>query len=128
MLRHLAIFSKAGDIERILKGEKTVEVRLSQDKIPPYGKVQKDDEILLKSVGDKVVGLVLVENVLYYDNLNPEKISRLRKEYYSEVGMGEDFWNKRANYASLIFFRKPKRFLTSLKLNKKDRRGWVVLT
>lgn len=127
MSRHLAIFSKKEDVERILRGEKTVEVRLSQDKIPPYGQVKKEDEILLKAASGRILGRVSVENVLYYDNLDPEKIARLRKEYYTEVGMPEDFWNKKANFVSLIFLRKPKRFLTPLKSKKKDRRGWMVL-
>lgn len=128
MSKHLAIF--VGDyIEKILKGEKTIESRLSKDKIAPYCKINKGDEILLKQSGGLIIGKVEVDNVLYYENLNPETIAKLRKEYNSEILAEEKYWSDRANcrYASLIFLIKPNRFLTPLKSKKHDRRAWVVL-
>lgn len=126
-MKHLAIF--IGDaIEKILKGEKTVEGRFTLDKIIPFGSIKKDDEILLKQAGGNIIGRVEVDNVLFYENLSGEAIGKLRKEYCQEMCANDDWWKSKAHsrYASLIFLKKPIRFLASLKSKKKDRRSWVI--
>ena len=128
MAKHLAVF--VGDaVEKILKGEKTVELRLALSKIAPYGQIKKEDAILLKESGDKVLGQVSVDNVLFYENLDGEMIGRLRKEYTTETGLPDEFWQRKANarYASIIFLKNPRRFLTPLKIKKKNRRPWIIL-
>ncbi|OGD65970.1 hypothetical protein A3F08_00630 [Candidatus Berkelbacteria bacterium RIFCSPHIGHO2_12_FULL_36_9] len=127
-MKHLAIF--VGDaIEKILKGEKTIEGRFNIDKILPYNKIQKGDEVLLKQSGRDIIGVIEVENVLFYENLDGEAIGKLRKEYGKELAVGDDFWRQKAKarYASLIFLKCPKRFLAPLKSQKHDRRTWVLL-
>lgn len=128
MSRHLAIF--IGDaIEKILKGEKTIEGRFSINKIIPYLEVKKEDEIFLKQSGGLIVGKATVDNVLYYEGLDGEAIGKLRKEYSREMQVEESFWQSKASakYASLFFLKKPERFLAPIKDKKKDRRPWVVL-
>ncbi|TSC97494.1 MAG: hypothetical protein CEN88_7 [Candidatus Berkelbacteria bacterium Licking1014_2] len=128
-MKHLAIFVGRA-IEEILAGNKTVEGRLTNAKIPPYMKVAKDDEILLKQSGGKIIGRVMADNVLYYDNLTPEAVGSLRKEYGEEMMVGDEFWQKKAKarLATIIFLKKPQRFLAPLKDKKKDRRPWVILS
>jgi ASC-1-like (ASCH) protein len=128
MAKHLAIF--VGDyIKQILSGTKTIEVRLSQEKIVPYGAIAKGDEILLKKSGREILGAVEVDNVLFYENLTPELIGRIRKEYNKELNVDNNFWQAKANsrYASLIFLKNPRRFLAPMKFRKKDRRPWVII-
>ncbi|MBI2263139.1 hypothetical protein HY373_02085 [Candidatus Berkelbacteria bacterium] len=127
MARHYAIFV-GNAIEKILKSEKTLEGRFTQDKIPPYGCLAKGDVIFLKQAGGLVVGKVEVDNVLFFNDLDGEKIGRLRKEYSDDLGVSEDFWivKQNARFASIIFLKNPQRFLTPLRLKKKDRRPWVV--
>lgn len=127
MARHYAIF--VGDaIEKILKGEKTLEGRFTQNKVPPYGCLAKGDVIFLKQAGGLVVGKAEVDNVLFFDHLDHEKITRLRQEYSDDLGVGEDFWQAKQNarFASIIFLKNPRRFLTPLRMKKKDRRPWVL--
>jgi len=83
----------------------------------------------LKESGDKVLGQVSVDNVLFYENLDGEMIGRLRKEYTTETGMPDEFWQRKANarYASIIFLKNPRRFLTPLKIKKHSRLPWVIL-
>ncbi len=128
MARHLAIFNDEG-IEKILQGEKTVESRFSIAKIPPYQQVKKDDEIYLKKSGGKILGKVLVDNVLYYENLDGEMIGKLRKEYEKDLKTDDNFWqvHAHAHFATIIFLKKPQRFLVPIKNKKHDRRPWVVL-
>ena len=127
-MKHLAIF--VGDaIEKILKGEKTVEGRFTLDKVLPFEKIKKSDEIFLKQSGGSIIGKVEVDNVLFYEGLGGEAIGKLRKEYNGDMCTNDDFWKSKASahYASLIFLKKPTRFLAPLKNKKKDRRSWVVL-
>ena len=126
--RHLAIFLK-GVAEKILSGEKQVEIRLSQNKVLPYGEVQKDDEIYLKVSGGKILGKVEVDNVLLYDSLDKNMMINIQKEYYDSARMDEAFWSKKASsrFATIIFLKNPKTFLTPVVYHKTDRRPWVVI-
>jgi len=129
MTRHLAIFSSKEYIEAILKRTKTIEGRLSKDKIAPFGIIGHGDIILLKLKGGMVFGQVEVDNVLFYENLTGEIVGKLRKEYSGEMLVDDEFWTQHANarYATLVFLNNPKRYLAPLKVVKKDRRPWVVL-
>lgn len=128
-MKHLAIFDKKECIEKILNGEKTMEGRLAREKTLPYGKIQKGDEIYLKESGGMIVGKVEVDNVLFYDNLTPEMIGGLRKEYSKELSVDEKFWQKysKSKYATLIFLKNPQRFLSKIRYKKSDRRSWVII-
>jgi len=126
--RHLAVFLK-GCVEKILQGQKTVEIRFSQNRILPYEAIAKDDEILLKNSGGKIIGKATVDNVLFYDNLDKETILKIKKEYFVAAGMASDFWLKRlgAKYMAIIFLKKPVKFLAPLNYQKRDRRPWLVM-
>jgi predicted transcriptional regulator len=126
--RHLAIFLR-GTADKILSGEKFVEIRLSEAKIDPYLKVNKEDEIYLKDSGCRVSGKVTVDNCLYYDNLKQEDIQSLKEKYSEATSIDEDFWKKhrKARYATIIFLRNPQKFLAPINIKKNDRRAWVVL-
>ena len=127
-MRHLAIF--IGDIiDKILQDQKTVEARFSISKIPPYGCVMKGDEIYLKQSGGLVIGKAIVDNVLYYENLDGEAIGKIRQEYNNDLCVDDGFWKakSRSKYVTLIFLKNPERFLAPMRFSKHDRRPWVVL-
>lgn len=129
MKKHIAIFIGSA-IEDILIGKKTIESRFSQSRVLPYGEVSKDDIILLKKSGGDILGQAIVDNVLYYDNLNPSSVEVLKKEYSDAIAAGEKFWltKKNSKYGTLIFLKKPKRFVFPLQFKKKDRRPWLLET
>ena len=126
--RHLAIFLK-GVAEEILSGKKQVEIRLSQNRILPYGRIFKDDEILLKNAGGRIIGKAKVDNCLYYEGLTPELVKDIRQKYHSTAGMAESFWLKKtkARFATIIFLKNPQKFLAPIHYQKHDRRPWVVI-
>lgn len=128
-MNHLAIFSDRGTIEKIFNCQKTVESRFSQKRIAPYKKIMKDDTIYLKLAGEKILGKVVVDNVLYFDNLEKKRIRQICTNYQKELAMEKNFWYSKnlAKHASLIFLKNPSRFLAPLKFIKRDKRGWVVL-
>jgi len=126
--RHLAVFLK-GVAEKILLGDKKIEIRLSQSKILPYGAVAKDDEIFLKNSGGKIIGRVYVDNCLYYDKINHQLLEKLKNQYQQFAGMDEKFWSnhRQAHFATIIFLKNPHKFLTPVAYKKRDRRPWVVM-
>lgn len=128
MKKHLAIFIGTA-IEDILHGKKTMESRFSLRRVLPYGSVAKDDIILLKKSGGDIIGKVMVDNVLYYDNLTPGSIAVFRKEYQEELSVDDSFWllKAKSRYGTLIFLKDPERFLAPIKFQKHDRRPWVLL-
>ncbi|TSC94694.1 MAG: hypothetical protein Athens101428_209 [Candidatus Berkelbacteria bacterium Athens1014_28] len=128
MRRHIAIFV-GNATQKILAGEKTMESRFSLHKVLPYSEVAKDDIIFLKKSGGDIVGQAVVDNVLYYDNLKPQTVEILKKEYDKELATSEEYWQKKAKsrFATLIFLKKPEKFLSPMKYKKKDRRPWVVI-
>jgi len=128
MRKHVAIFVGSA-IEKILLGEKTIESRFSLSRVLPYGEIVKDDTILLKQSGGDIIGQATVDNVLFYDNLNPKSIKILRDEYSEQIAADDSFWEnkKGSQYGTLIFIKQPKRFAFYIKYKKKDRRPWVVI-
>jgi predicted transcriptional regulator len=126
--RHLAIFLK-GVAERVLSGQKKVEIRLAQNRIAPYLQVQKSDEIYLKNSGGKIIGQAVVDNVLFYEISNPITLTKLRENYREEAAMDENFWDAHRNsrFATVIFLKNPTKFLTPVIFKKHDRRPWVVM-
>lgn len=128
MAKHLAIFID-DHIEKILKGTKQIEGRFSLEKIAPYRQIAKGDIVLLKQSGGKILGEAEVENVLFYENLDGEKIGRLRREYGKDLGVDDRFWESKARsrYCSLIYLRNPRRYISPINYSKRDRRPWVAL-
>ena len=124
---HIGVF--VGDaIENILSGKKKIEGRFSIARLAPYAKVKKGDIILLKPSGGKIFGQVEADNVLYFENLDGEKLGKLRREYGEDLAMPDEFWQSKAKarYATIIFLKNPRRYLSTLSCAKRDRRGWMI--
>ncbi|MFY9484224.1 MAG: hypothetical protein WAP74_01215 [Patescibacteria group bacterium] len=127
MAHHVAILTAAPQIDRILGGQTSIEIRLTQDRIAPYGVINKHDIIFLKESGGFILGEVEVDNVLFFDNLNGETVGKLRREYGQELAQSDSFWLKPARFATVIFLTKPKRYVTPMPFRKHDRRPWILL-
>lgn len=85
---HVAILRKSniknndnllGDI---LSGTKTIESRWYVNKMSPWNKVAKGDNIYFKESGCPVEAMARVSNVIQYDNLN----NGIKKEIVSKYG------------------------------------------
>lgn len=129
MTKHLAIFS-GGLATAVLDGQKTVDFRFSKSKIAPYLKLQKGDVVLIKNVSEPVIGQVEVDNVLYFDDLSRVQLQKIKSDYLKESALDQsafDNFRQGANYLSIIFFKQPRRFICPLKIDKKDRHGWMII-
>lgn len=129
MRKHLAIFTN-GLAEKILKGEKTIEIRFSTAKIAPFGVISKGDLVYIKPSGKDIVGQFKVKKVIFYDSLDDSDLDQIKKTFGADIAQPETFWlsKKDSKYATLVFIGECDPFLTSpIKIKKKDLRGWVVL-
>jgi len=127
-MKHLAIFDKQG-AEAIFSGQRKIEGRFSRIKLPPFGQIAKDDWVLVKKRGEKIVGHFTVSRVIFFDHPSKEDLEWMRKKYGKEMAMETNFWRKREkiNFATLIFIDSVGKFLVAPTFPKKDLRSWVVL-
>lgn len=125
-MNHLAVFHKE-PLNAILSGKKTIESRFTKVKCLPFGRVVKGDRILLKQSAGPVKGEAIVRNVMYFENLSPKKVLDLFKKYPTILA-GKEFikLKKCSKYATLIFLKDVKK-VTPYRVEKKDRRPWVIL-
>lgn len=115
-------------LDFILQGRKTVESRFSVRPIPPYRRVSPGDLILMKASGGPLVGAFTATSIWTYQ-LDPDSWEELRSTHADALCVDDGFWRERAaaEYATLMLVSNVLR-LPSLRIGKKDRRGWVVLT
>jgi hypothetical protein len=111
----------------ILDGQKTIESRFSSMKCAPYQSCKLGDVVLLKKAGGPVVGICQIASVRFYQL--GENSWREIKSFASEI-CAEDptFWEAReaASFATLMRI-KHVQAINPIKVEKRDRRGWVVL-
>ena len=134
MKKHLAIFTKDAVLQ-IFEGNKTVETRFSQKRIPPFGQVSVGDIVYIKPSGEDIAGQFLVSKVISFENLDEKDIELLRSNYGAEISLGdstkdETYFSqkKESNFGTVMFISRVEQFIVSpIKISKRDQRGWVVL-
>ena len=126
---HLAIFSEPY-LTYLLKGKKTIESRFSLNRIHPHGNVSKGDIVVVKKTGGAVMGFFQVTEVIFSDQLNQISFNQIKKKYSKGIcsNIDPNFWLKHqsAKFATLIRVGELKK-MQPFFINKKDRRGWVIL-
>lgn len=109
----------------ILEGRKTIESRFSKPLIPPYRRVAVGDIVLLKA--GTIVASFRASSVEFIE-LDGLRLTQLARDHSEAICADEEFWATRADkhYATLIGIQDV-RHLKPLKVEKQDRRGWMVL-
>lgn len=125
---HLAVLVEPY-LKFILAGSKSVESRFSKNQIAPYQSVETGDVVLLKRSGAKsITGVCLVRDVWFYE-LDRESLEAIKSEHAAALRADSPaFWEERqtARFATLMRISEVYR-LPPFELQKRDRRGWVVL-
>lgn len=124
---HLAL-CREPYIQYMISGTKTIESRITKNKCIPYGKVEKDDLVLLKQTGGPVLAVFSVNKVYSYET-RFFSLDEIRKTYQKQLYIHDDWWERKkdAGYATLLEIReiaalKP----ISLSLYK-NRQSWIIL-
>jgi len=104
---HIAILDKKRKLlDKIRSREKTIESRWYQTKRTPWHNIKKDDVVYFKDAGELVTVKARVKEVLFFDDLNREKILNIIQKYGRAIGFKTleytDFYDKK-KYCILIF-------------------------
>jgi hypothetical protein len=124
---HLAVMS-GPYLDRILDGTKTIESRFMRNRTAPYGQVAVDDVIFFKPTCSPITAVGLAGNVIHLD-IRGFSLEEIAEQYGAKIAPAdESFWTDRtkARYATLITMVDAVT-ISPLSINKRDRRGWVVL-
>lgn len=113
-MEHVAIMRKSWALlEKIARGEKTIESRWYQSKYAPWDRIQAGEIVYFKNSGEPVTLKTTVSRVLQFADLNPGKVAKLLRQYGKDDGISPDqipffferFQNKK--YCILIFLDRP---------------------
>ncbi len=121
---HVAIMREDWNfIPKIVEGEKTIESRWYLSRKAPWGKVKKGDTVYFKNSGGPVWAKASVRKVLEFEDLDPQKVRKILREYgkFGRLGFsdirrcGEMYKSKK--YCILIFLERAKK-VKSFRIDK----------
>lgn len=126
---HLAIFSEPF-LSLLLAGEKSMESRLSINKLPPFRKVNVGDIVLVKKTGGGIVAIFEIEEVSFFSNLNPDVLENINNRYGKDLcwEYDPDFLSLKstAKFCTIVKAKNLIR-IPELHISKSDRTGWVII-
>jgi ASC-1-like (ASCH) protein len=104
---HIAILDKKRNLlPKIISGEKTIESRWYQTKRTPWHNIKKDDTVYFKDAGELITVRASVKDVLFFEELNKEKVLKILQKYGKAIGSStleyHDYYVGK-NYCILIF-------------------------
>ena len=125
---HLVIL-KESYIKAILQGRKTIESRFYKTRKIPFDNIAAGDILFLKPVSGLVSATAIACKVTQFSNLTAADMLNLKKKYNKYICADDSYWQAKANskYACLIHLASAKKIIPA-RINKKDRRAWVMLT
>lgn len=100
---HLAILQEPY-LGQVLSGRKTIECRLTRNRIPPFGQVIEGDRIMLKRSSGPVMAVARVREAMCVEVRDRHELGRLRQRYNDAIGATADYWRSRWDhpYLSLV--------------------------
>jgi len=104
---HVAILDKKRKLlQKIISKEKTIESRWYQTRRTPWHNIKKDDIIYFKDCGEPITVKTRVKEVLFFDDLNKEKVESIINKYGKAICLETlkytSYYAKK-NYCILIF-------------------------
>jgi len=136
MKYHIAIMRKSwGLLEKILVGQKTIESRWYKNKYQPWNNIFAGDIVYFKNSGELVTLKAIVDMVLQFENLSPEKVKQILIDYGEKDGVGKNDFEKYfemfkdKKYCLLIFLQNVEE-VEPFKISKKGfgmMASWMVL-
>ncbi len=125
---HIAILMRQY-VDLLLRGEKTVECRLTRHVRPPYNGVEPGDRIYFKESAGPYRLTAIVEQALFEDNLTPKRIREIRRNYNDLIRGDAQYWEwkKDARYLTLIWLREIEPVETGPGVRPLQGAAWMTL-
>lgn len=113
---------------RMASGAKTIEVRASLRRRPPYGMVRAGDVLWFKVPSGPVQAAARVRRVRCICPVRAENVADLRRRWGARIAAEPGFWAHvaRCRYLTVIWLGDFRR-LRPVHVRKRDRRAWVPL-
>ncbi len=125
---HLVILKKPY-LDLILSGRKTIELRLTRARRVPGPRATPGDRLFLKASGGPVCAVATAPEVRYYEDLTPDRIMEIRRQYNEQIGGDDAVWQSMMDCRSgFLVWLRDVRTIEPVRIEKKDWRAWVVLT
>jgi len=123
---HVAVMREPW-LKLVLDGQKTIESRFSRTPVAPHGVVQAGDLVLFKRPAGPLCGTGKISGVEFHE-LRDGTAEELRARHSRDLCADDAFWLERSNarYVTLMMLTQV-REIPEIYVNKRDRRGWVVL-
>jgi hypothetical protein len=104
---HIAILDKKRNLlSKIISREKTIESRWYQTKRTPWHNIKKEDKVYFKDAGELISVKARVKEVLFFDDLNKEKVLKILHKYGKDLGKLKIEYNEyyeKKKYCILVF-------------------------
>jgi len=112
----------------ILSGKKTIESRLTQKRVVPFGRVSIGDVVILKKSGGAVSAIFEVSNVYSFEPKTEDDVYLIKNKYNQRLCGSDDFWEskKGSRFATLIEIGKLM-ILTPITYSFKNRQAWIAM-
>ena len=126
---HVAILKKPF-LDAILAGDKTVESRLTKNKLPPFQKIEPGERLFLKQSSGPYRATAIAGDIEFHDQLTPDRVETLRQRWQPAVGGDdEDYWQTKADvgYASFIRLTHIQPLHVGPAMKKSNGQAWFVL-
>jgi len=112
-MHHVAILDRKRKLlDKILSGEKTIESRWYKHRRAPWNAISKGDTIYFKDCGEPITAKAAVKNVLFFDNLDKDKVLMILHRYGRAICLEildyTPYYDGR-NYCILLFLENVKK-------------------
>ena len=101
---HVAVVHKKY-AKHILDGKKTAELRLSKNRIAPFGRISKGETVYFKIASGSICARARVDRIEQFEGLTPKELKALRTRL-NKVVLGDDsYWNLKqsARFGTVIY-------------------------
>ena len=103
---HIAVLLKPY-LDLILRGEKSVECRLTQTSRDPFERVEPGERIYFKQSAGPFAATAIVEHVLCEANLTPRRVGEIKRDYNHLIKGENAYWKlkRTSRFCTLIWLR-----------------------
>ena len=104
---YLAILNRE-PLEKIIKGERTIEPVFCREKKPPFNSIDVDDTVYFRVRDGFAIAKAKVKKVENYNDLTPEKATQILEEHKQEISPSDIMYDRDIyyKYATLIWLEK----------------------
>jgi ASC-1-like (ASCH) protein len=103
---HIAVLLRPY-LDLMLRGEKTVECRLTRTSRDPFERVEPGERIYFKQSAGPFAASAIVEHALFESNLSPRRVSEIKRDYNHLIKGADEYWRLKrgSEYCSLIWLK-----------------------